>query len=142
MVTNRKPTGRAVSMPAGLAAGAAAALGLTLALAALVAKLVETERLEEGGIGYGVMVILLLSSFTGAMVSAVRIKRQRLLVCLLSSVIYLGILLSMTALFFGGQYSGVGVTAILVLCGGALAILVGLRGERGGKRPKIKGAYR
>ena len=142
MVMNRKPTGRASSMPAGIGWGIVTELSVTVALAALLAKLVETERMQESAIGYGVMVILVLASFVGAWVSAAKIKRQRLVVCLLSAVIYFALLLSMTALFFGGQYSGVGVTGILVLCGGMLAILAGLRGQKGAKRLKVKGTYR
>lgn len=142
MVTNRKPTGRAASMPGGLAAGTVTAMGTTLMMAAVLAKLIETEVVPEGAVGYGIMATLILSSFLGAMVSARKIKRQRMLVCGLSAGIYFGLLLSLTALFFGGQYSGVGATALLVLCGGALAFFAGLSGERGGKRKKIRIANR
>ena len=111
-------------------------------MSAGLAALIGGERIPEESVGYGVMVILTLSSFSGAMAAAGRIRRRRLLICLLSAGIYYGILLAMTALFFGGQYSGAGVTALMVLCGAGLAILTGLRDGRGGKRPKIKGAYR
>ncbi len=142
MTTTKKPSGRASSMPGGLAAGALAELLMTVGLAALGAKLIDLGYFQENAIGYFAMGILLLSSFVGAVIAAGRIKRRRLLVCILSGAVYFGMLLSMTALFFGGQYSGVGVTAIMVLCGVGLSILAGFRGERGGKRRKIKGVYR
>ena len=41
MVVNRKPTGRAMSMPGGLALGALFSVGATLVLTAVLAKLVE-----------------------------------------------------------------------------------------------------
>lgn len=138
MAVNRKVTGRAMSMPAGLAVGAAASLAVTLLLAAVLAKLVETERLAQENIGYGVMVLLLAASFIGALVSFSRVKRQRMLVCCVSGLIYFAMLMSITALFFGGQYSAVGVTALLVLGGSGTAALLGLREGRGGKRKKLK----
>ena len=137
MVVNRKVSGKAASMPAGLALGGAVSLGLTLVLSGVLAKLVETQMLAEENIGYGVMVVLLVCSMLGAMVSSGRIKRQRLLVCALSGVVYLLILLSITALFFGGQYEAVGVTALLVLGGSMVTAFLGINGKRGGKRRKI-----
>lgn len=118
--------------------GGICSLLITLACAAVLAWMVAEERMPETGIGYGVMILLLLASFAGAMVSWGKIKRQRMLVCVLSGAIYFGILLAITALFFGGQYSAVGVTGLLVLCGSALAAMAGLRQGRGTKHPKIK----
>ncbi|MDD5864063.1 MAG: TIGR04086 family membrane protein [Firmicutes bacterium] len=138
MVVNRKPTGKAMSIPGGLAVGALFSIGATLLLTAVLAKLVEGETVQQENIGYGVMVILTVSAFTGALVSFGRIKRQRLLVCGLSGLLYFVILMSMTALFFGGQYSSVGVTALLILLGSAVAALLGLKQGGGGRRKKIK----
>ena len=115
MVANKKITGRATSLPVGLAIGAACSLAATLILTAILAKLVEAETLPVEKIGYGIMVLLIVSSFAGAMISFGRIKRQRMLVCIVSGVVYFAMLMSMTALFFGGQYSAVGTTALLVL---------------------------
>lgn len=138
MTVNRKPTGRASAMPAGLAIGGLSSLVLTLLGASILAKLVEAEMMKESSIGYGVMIMLLLASYLGAMMSFWRIKRQRMVVCLASGAIYFVILLGITALFFGGQYSAVGVTALLVFCGSGVAALLGLRENRGGNRRKIK----
>lgn len=142
MVVNRKVTGKATSMPAGLALGGAVSLGVTLIAAGILAKLVETEALAEENIGYGVMILLLIASMLGAMVAFGKIKRQRLLVCLLSGLVYMAILLSITALFFGGQYEAVGVTALLVIGGSMVTALLGFHEKRGGKRRKVKLAHR
>lgn len=142
MAVNQKPTGRAVSMPAGLALGAAASFGMTILAAGILAKLVDTEKLMWENIGYGVMVLLLLASFLGAMVSYRKIKRQRMMVCLLSGVVYFAILISITALFFGGQYESVGVTALLILGGSGTAGILGLHGGRGGRSRKTRMARR
>lgn len=128
-----KITGRAMSMPGGLAVGGGVSLGITLAGCSLLAWLVGSERIDWQTIGYWIMAMLLLGSFLGASVACARIKRQRLLVSILAGVVYMGILLSITALFFGGQYDGVMVTMILVLGSSLAAGLLGLRQE--GKKP-------
>ena len=117
MVANRKVTGTASSIPAGLALGAAVSLAITLAGAWIFAYLIAGEILKESSIGYCAMAIILLASVVSAAVAVGRIKRRRVYICGLSGLIYFGILLSMTALFFGGQYQAVGIT------------LLGLRGE-------------
>lgn len=130
MVANRKVTGTASSMPAGLALGGCISLAVTLAGAAVFAALISRETLQMGSIGYCSIAVILLSSLLGAAVAAARIKRRRVYVCALSGVIYYAVLLAMTALFFGGQYQGMGVTALLVLAGCGAAALLGLRREK------------
>lgn len=142
MVANRKVTGNASSMPVGLALGAAVSLLMTLAGAWFFAYLISREILEEVSIGYCAMFIILLSSITGTSAAMGKIKRRRGHVCGLSGLIYFMMLLSMTALFFGGQYHGVGVTALLIMAGSGTVALLGLRGERRGHRRKIKRSAR
>ena len=138
MVANRKVTGTASSMPVGFTMGTLASLIVTFAGAALSGYLISREVLEESSIGYCAMVLILLSAVLGAAIAVGRIKRRRVFVCAISGVIYFGILLSMTALFFGGQYQGTGVTALLVLGGCTLVALLGLRGEKVPKYHKRK----
>lgn len=134
MVTERKATGRASSMPGGLAIGALVSMGITLVMASAIAWLVDKGKLPLTGIGYGAMVTLFLGAAAGALVASGKIKRMRMQVCLLAGLIYFLLLLSMTALFFGGQYHGIGVTAAVVAGGAVTAILPGLRQSRGGKK--------
>ena len=140
MVTNRKVTGTAMSMPAGLALGGLASLAVTVAGSVLAAHLILKERIPESGVGYCSLFILLLSSVLGAAISVNRIKRRRLYVCALSAAVYYGILLSITALFFGGQYQGMGVTALVVTAGSGVVALLGAKGEktRGKRHSKFK----
>lgn len=133
-----KPTGKTSSMPGGLAAGAGVSLGLTLGGTGLMAWLVNRELLEMEAVGYGILGMLLMASFLGAMAAFRRIRRRRMVVCLASGGVYLGMLLSITALFFGGQYSGVWTTALLILAGSLTAGLLGVRRGRGGKVQKIR----
>lgn len=124
MVINRKVTGRAVSMPAGIAIGIGVSLGMTLAGALLLGLLIDREAVGMNSVGYGSMIILLVSSILGALVSKSLIKHRSLLVCMVSGAGYFLSLLAMTALFFGGQYHGVGVTLALVLAGAGTAVLL------------------
>ena len=117
MVSNHKVTGRTFSIPAGIALGTLGSMVVTIFLAALIAWMVKAEHLPPENIGYGIMLLLAIASFTGAWIAWNKIKRKRLMVCLLSGAAYFTVLLSMTALFFGGQYAGVGETALMILCG-------------------------
>lgn len=140
MVTNRKPTGRALSMPAGLAAGGVWSIGITLLCAAVIAKLVEGEKIREYAIGYFAMGILFLSAFTGAIMAGRLVKHRIMMISMLSGLVYYAILLSMTALFFGGQYEGMLTSGLLILAGAAAAVLIGQRKER--TKRKIRGVLR
>lgn len=142
MVINQKPTGRASSIQAGLVFGAVISLSATMLAAVVLAKLIESEKMPWESVGYGILALLLISSFLGSVSAYSKIKRQRLMVCLLSGFIYFGILLSITALLFGGQYEAVGETAALVFAGSGTAGLLGLKEKRGGKRKIGRQRYR
>ena len=90
-------------------------------MTAVTAYLEEKSVIRDTGVGYCAMVTLLLSALLGAMTAAGKIKRQRLVVCMVSGLCYFLMLICMTALFFGGQYSGVGVSALLIAGASAAA---------------------
>ncbi|MBQ9839106.1 MAG: TIGR04086 family membrane protein [Oscillospiraceae bacterium] len=130
MVVNKKVTGTAASIPGGIAAAAGVATALTLLLSGLIAWLVLQERIGESAIGYGAMVVLLLSSFVCGVLASAMVKHRRMVVCLLSGLTYFLCLLACTALFFGGRYQGLGVTALLILAGSVSAALIDLSRPR------------
>lgn len=138
MVANRKVTGAASAMPVGLAVGLGVSLGTTLLGCAVLAWLIGRETVPQSGIGYGSLVILLTASLLGAGVACGRVKRRRMLVCTLSGLCYFASLVCMTALFFGGQYQGMGVTALVILAGSLCIGLLGLRGEGSRNRRRRK----
>lgn len=142
MTMNQKPTGTAMSMPAGLAVGGVWSLAITIGLSAVIAKLIDGGAVAQGSIGYFVISILLIASITGALQSFRKIKRRRMLVCLISGLIYFCVLLSITALCFGGQYQGVSATGLVVLCGSCCAGLMGLREKKQGRKGKIPALHR
>ena len=133
MIRNHITNGRALSMPAGLATGLCIALATTLILSALLAKLVSADKVEWGSIGYGIMIILLLTSVIDSKATCFMIKRRKPIGCLLAGLLYWLSLIMITALFFGGQYDGMGVTGVIVFCGSAIVCLLESRGEKGKK---------
>ena len=138
MVVNKKVTGTSKSMAAGLAVGTLVSLLITLFGAAVIANLVLSEKMVSQGIGYGAVLVLLLASATGAWIAAAMVKHLWLVVCMGAGGSYYLMLLAITALFFGGQYQGMGVTALLVLGGCSAIALLGLRGERSGVKKARK----
>lgn len=137
MIANHKVTGKAMSVPGGIGLAAVVSIATTLLMSGLLAWLVLTERVGEIAVGYGTMVILLVSSFLGAMIAAGVIKHRKMMVCLLSGAAYLLCLLACTALFLGGQYQGVGVSVLLILAGCVAAALTDLR-KRGSSNKKSR----
>ena len=137
MGNNQRVSGRADSIPVGLAVGAVSSILLTIACVTILAKLVDNGKLLWENIGYGIMIQTIGVSFIGAKIAYMRIKRQRLLICLLSGLIYYGFLIATAAIFFGGQYDGMAVTGLLVLAGCVCASLLGLRLRKAGQH-KIK----
>ena len=124
----------ASSIPAGIGIGLLVSMVITLAGAALTAYFIHKETIPEEGMGYGILLTLLLSAAAGAWIAVKRIQRLRMQMCMLSGLCYYLTLLAMTALFFGGEYSGMGITALVVLGGcGTVTIL----GAGGGKRRKL-----
>ncbi len=117
MYARKKVTGTTMGIPGGLGLGIFVSLLITLAGAALTAWLIASEKIGEGSIGYAVIVILIVASAMGALVAVSLVKRMRLQVCMLTGVFYYLTLLAMTALMFGGQYQGMGVSALVILAG-------------------------
>ena len=111
-------------MPLGLMKGVIYAFLIVVTGSALTAKMVDNEVIDPKKIGYAVMVILIMASWTAGIISYHNIKRQKLMVCILSGICFYILLLAMTALFFGAQYSGAGETGLLVFGGSLLPIIL------------------
>ena len=141
MANNKRVSGTAKSMPGGVGLGVAVSMVITVAGAAVLAWLILSERMAQGAVGYGSMVILVLASLAGCLTACGAVRRRRMMVCGITGAgYYLGLL--MIALLFGGRFQGMGVTALMVLLGGAIAVILGLAGKgSGGRRYKIP-AYR
>jgi putative membrane protein (TIGR04086 family) len=126
--------GTAMALPAGIAMGTGVSLLITGGLSVVLTVLALSGKIAEGTIGYFTMGILLLSSITGSMLSAGKVKRRRLLVCIISGVAYFLVLLVCTAVFFGGNYRGVGVSGLVVMIGCLTAAVMGLKRSNSGHK--------
>jgi len=127
MVRNKKVTGTSKSIPVGICTGTGAALAATFAGSLFTAWLISFEKIGENAIGYCAIVILMLSSMLGGYLAQATVKHQRLVMCTATGAAYYLSLLAITALFFGGQYQGMGVTALVVAAGVGVMILMGLK---------------
>lgn len=130
MVVNQKVTGTASAMPVGIGAGVAIGLAVSVGGAGVFGALLSREIVSAASLGYWAMLLILLSSMAASCTAVARIKRQRLMVCGITGALYFLVLVSMTALFFGGQYQWVGVTALLILAGSVAATLLSARPNR------------
>lgn len=131
MTYNHKVTGRELSMPASFAIGVCISLGMTLILSAVLAKLISIEKVEWESVGYWIIAILLTASVIGSKATCLMVKRRKVVSCLIAGVLYWLGLLIIAALFYGGQYTGIGVTGMMILCGCVVVCLLELRAGRG-----------
>jgi hypothetical protein len=115
MLLKKKVMGRSLGIPVGLAIGAVVSLLITIGAAALFAWLLSAEKIGEGAVESLRMLTHCISAIAGSIVSYILVKRMRLQVCLISGVCYYILLIGMTALFFGGQYSALGISALIIL---------------------------
>ena len=109
----------------GLALGAGVCMVMTLTLTAGGAAVISAGTLPESAMGYIAMIVLFLSSLAGTTVGAAGMNEKRLYICLSIVALYFAMLLAMTALFFGGQYDGVGASVLMLLPGAILGAMVG-----------------
>lgn len=128
------------SLVSGLVFGASVSAALTLLGTALCAAMVSAETIPEQASGYSALAILFLAALGGAATGAGKAKNKRLYVCLAVAGIYMMLLLAMTAVFFEGQYSGVGVTVLVLLSASIVAAMIGQGREKRTnlRRSKIK----
>lgn len=141
MTTQHKPTGRASSIPSGLAMGAVISVLATFLICMIGAWLISSEILPQQKIGYCSVTALLASAILGALTSWRKIKRKRLMVCMLSGGVYFLLLVMTTVVFFGGDFRGMGVTFAVILMGSMAALLLtgeGRMGRTGRRYKKIR----
>lgn len=122
--------------------GAGVCIIITLITAAVSALLVSKEIIGEKWIESIAIVILFLSSLTGAKTGSMGEKEKNLYISPVIGLVYVLIVLSATAIFFGGQYQSVGVGAIAVLSGCILSVILGQKQGNKGKIRRSKNRHR
>ena len=124
MTSAIKQTGKAYSVAGGLVIAASVSMMITLVLSAAIAHFLNTEKITWQQAGYWIMGMLFSSSFTGGKCAYISIKRQCFVVSMMSGILYWGLLLCISALFFGGNFGAVWETAGIVGAGAATAALL------------------
>ena len=139
-MTLKKLTTERTIIPLGLGIGLLISMLLTIAGTAVCAWLILAERIGESSIGLFATIMVILASAAGAFAAAYIVKKLRLPMCLLSGLCYFVTLLCTTALFFGGQFQGIGIGALAVLAGCVPIAFLPTKNSRVGKWRKK--AYR
>ena len=141
-MSNVKLTGRATSIPGGIAWSAMISIGITLLLSVTGAILMAEVIRAPDRVGIWSMMILVIASIAGAVMAATKIKRHRLQVSLLHGVVYCLFLISLTLLFFGGNFVGMSATLTVIAVGSIVGGLVTNCAEGKGSGRKHRKAHR
>ena len=123
MQVQSKLNGRATSVPRGLALGTGLAVAWSALCIMLISLLVSKEIIGFGSIGYGIVFVLITSSYLSAKISYLKIKQKRIQISVIAAGIYFLILMIVNILFYGGEYTAVGVTLACVICGAVVSLL-------------------
>lgn len=141
-MVKHKRSGTAASLPGGLVIGLGTSILITLIGCAAMSYMITQEKVEFNSIGYCTMCILSVSSITGSLLAAKSVKSKTAVVCALFALCYFLLLLAITAMFFGGQYQGIGATAITVLIGALCGMLLMVSGKHKRKNVRKITGYR
>ena len=138
MIYRSKHRGSHVSGPVALITGTGISLGIILLGSSVLALMTHREMIGSDKIGYGVMILLIAATFLGCKTACGKTDEKRMLISALSAMVEFMVLVGMNILFFGGRFSGVGETLLLLLCGGGLAALPRKEGRRQVKTHRMK----
>lgn len=129
MVKSKRLAGTAMSMPGGIAMGVCFSVVISIAGALIMTAMISNQSMPFESVGMGCVVLIAAAALSGAYLATLLVKRRNLLVCGITGLAYFLILLSVSAMFFGGTYSGVGMGALMVLlgAGGATALSIVLK---------------
>ena len=131
-----------VSMPISVLLGVGSAMVATLMLTAAAAWMITAGKVNMEAKEYIGLLITGISVFTGSVTAIVLSNQKEMLASGIIAAAYLLVLLSCTAVFFGGIYHGVLKTvAVSALCWLVSQLVIRKRAGKG--RPKHKKrAYR
>ncbi len=110
-------TGTTGSIVKGMTIAAIISFMITIIGSIMIASCLNLEKITWEQAGYWIMGMLFLAAFIGGKSAHAVIKRQRIVVSLMTSLLYWGILLCTTALFFGGKFSPLFETAAIIFAG-------------------------
>lgn len=124
MTTKHKATGRAKTVPLGIAEGLTVSILITVIGAAIIAWMISSSFLKNDKTGYAIMAILFLAPLAGCLTSAKLIKHETAKVCLITGICHFVTLLVITGIAFHGEYSEIWVPLGLTVMGVLTSILL------------------
>ena len=134
----KQQTGKMPNLGKSVGRGVLTAAVVAFLATALLAKLVDMELLKMENLGYGIMILHPLAVFLGSGSAGRRGGHRAPAAVAMTGAGYYLVLLLVNALFFGGDFTGMGVTLLLTGLGTCAGILTtGKREGRGRKRYKI-----
>ena len=136
----RSKYGKPKSMLTGILFGTLTGVAILLIGTAMIAGLVYWETVQPESVGYTVMLLVILGTFFGCFAATMVVENHILPVSLSTAVLLLFIMLSVTAMFYDGGFSGVPVTLLLVAGSSIAAALVSfrIRNQKKNYRKSIK----
>ena len=129
-----KRGGQAYSISGGLVFSATVNMFITFLFSVIIAYALNKEKITWEDAGYWIMGMLFSASFLGAKTAVITVKHQKMIISIMSGVLYWGLLLCITALFFGGNWSSIGETAAIIIAGCGCAALLSVPDKKQNKR--------
>ena len=117
--------------------GVACSFLVTMVVTAIFAGMISKKLIPEERIDYCMVVILLVSTIAGAVIAISKCD-NRVLTGIYIGIAYLAMLLTLTAIFFGGEYQRIGVTSSIVLIACFFAAMLRKNGSKNLKFRKSK----
>ena len=114
----------------GIVIGMAAGIGAILLGAMILAWLVQTQKIDESTLGYGILIVTASSVFTGCVVGAKKSELNRLVSSTSVSILMFAALICLNAMLFEGRYQGIGVTLLLITGCCISTALIGVNKKR------------
>lgn len=125
--------GQAPSMAKAILWGTGIGILWAAVCAAIIAKLLDSEVLRMESVGYGSLIAHLTAVFIGSKAAMGKAGHMPMPAAAATGVCYYLCLLLVNALFFGGYFTGMGTTLLLVVLAAGASILTAGQG-RGHKR--------
>ena len=114
----------------GIFAGTLISSLLLLALSMCGGLLIWKQIIPENVIGYVAAVIVIIPSVLGSWVTAAKAKKGKLFYAMMTALLYFGLMMLITAVFFGAQYEAVAEVAVLVAVGAVIGGVLSLKEKK------------
>lgn len=134
----KKATGTAPSLLRAVSYGITASCTCAILWAAVLAKLLDGEVIKMETVGYWAMAAHVTAVLAGGLFAAGRAGHRSVLAIGLTGAGYYICLLLVNALFFGGQFAGLGVTFLLVAAAVGVGTLTAGKGSAGTRHRRYK----